>query len=515
MTSGRSGPRGRSGATRLLRVPGPPVRTAALAALLLGWWAVGPLALLLALLLLRPGPRRALAPGGRHLVVLGACAAVLVAAALLLPRGMLPVPPGGGAWMSPAYVGRPVTPQPLAGADDRPGPLGLSVEVETGWYAGEQCRHLLVDAHERLVALCDRDRLLVVDPRSLRVEAGLDLPAACADVPPVLAPDGLLLVATGDRQLLRVATTDGVDEPDLVTTSAVDLSPVLADTDCVVAVVVDGAGRAWFATAAGVVGVLGRDGPRVAALEEPTSQPLAADRDGVYVTTTEAVHRVVTRGGTPLPTWRAAYETGSGRKDGQVDGGSGSGVVLLDPGPSGEGLLALTDNANPRMHVVVLRAADGSQVCREQVFDDDASATEAALAAVEGTGVVVANAAGPGVARVDVTGGADGSCTTTWTSEAVVPTSGTTLSASTGLLLGWSTRLSWTSVDPWYLTALDARTGRTAWAARGGTGPHLAGAGGPVLVGPGGAAYVGTRAGLVRVTDGTRGHLAVPPARPR
>ena len=240
-------------------------------------------------------------------------------------------------------------------------------------------------------------------------------------------------------------------------------------------------------------------------------QPLAVDRDGAYVTTAEAVHRVVTRAGAPLETWRSAYETGSGRKPGQRDAGSGSGVTLLEGG-----LLALTDNANPRMHVVVLRAVDGSQVCRQEVFEDDASATEAALTAVGGTGVVVTNGHGwtgawrgvlgrrppGGIARVDVV---DGACATTWTSAEVAPTSGTTLSRATGLLYAWTKRRSWLGVDAWYLTALDARTGRTAFAARGGTGPWAGDAGSPVTIGPGGTAFVGIRAGLVRVVDGTRG----------
>ena len=79
------------------------------------------------------------------------------------------------------------------------------------------------------------------------------------------------------------------------------------------------------------------------------------------------------------------------------------------------------------------------------------------------------------------------------------------MSHATGLLYAWTKRRSWLGVDAWYLTALDARTGRTAFAARGGTGPWAGDAGSPVTIGPAGTAFVGTRAGLVRVVDGTRG----------
>ncbi|CAM3792356.1 hypothetical protein NOMA109596_10925 [Nocardioides marinus] len=483
------------------------------------WLACGPVVLLAAVAaMVHPRTRGRLRvdrPDRRTTLVGVAGLVLLLGAVWFVPDGRLPVPPGGGAWVTPGYTGRPVSPQPLPGEPDRPGPLGLSVEVDSGWYGAEHCGHLLPDTHERLLALCTSRsgaRLKVLDPRTLRPVATASLPDPCADVPPATGTGEEVVVATGDRRLLHVTTTDGADAPAVVTQRAVDLGRALPAGACVVSVAVDPVGRTWFVTRAGEVGVVAAEGePSVLALGESVSQPLAVDRDGAYVTTAEAVHRVVTRAGAPLETWRSAYETGSGRKPGQRDAGSGSGVTLLEGG-----LLALTDNANPRMHVVVLRAVDGSQVCRQEVFEDDASATEAALTAVGGTGVVVTNGHGwtgawrgvlgrrppGGVARVDVV---DGSCATTWTSEEVAPTSGTTLSRATGLLYAWTKRRSWLGVDAWYLTALDARTGRTAFAARGGTGPWAGDAGSSVTIGPGGTAFVGTRAGLVRVVDGTRG----------
>ena len=507
------------------------------------WLALGPLVVLAVLVLLavpRTGRRARPLLLGRGVLTRRTTLAAVAAAALvvgglwLLPDGRLPVPPGGGAWVTPAYTGRPVAARPVVAVDDSaadpvvvptvsdlPGPLGLSVEVDSSWFGAEHCGTLLPDSHERLAALCTSRsgvRLKVIDPRTLRPVSAQELPdlpeaEACAEpAPPVLDAVGNLLVATGDRRLLQVATADAADEPALVTEAVVDLAPVVPAGDCVVAVVLDGDARAWFATAAGLVGLVAGDAaPVVLDLEEPVSQPLAADRDGVYVTTAEAVHRVVTSAGAPLVGWRTAYETGSGRKPGQRDAGSGSGAVLLD-GADGP-LLAFTDNANPRMHVVVLRAADGSQVCRTQVFEDDASATEAALVPV-GDAVVVTNGHGwtgawrgvlgrrtpGGIARVE----ADG-CATTWTSPEVAPTSGATLSEPTGLVYAWTKRRSWVGVDAWYLTALDVRTGRTAWSARGGTGAWADNDGAPVTLAPGGAAFVATRAGLVRVVDGTRG----------
>ena len=179
-------------------------------------------------------------------------------------------------------------------------------------------------------------------------------------------------------------------------------------------------------------------------------------------------------------------------------------LVDSDAGP----LLAFTDNANPRMHVVVLRAGDGEQVCRTQVFEDDASATEAALVPVE-DGVVVTNGHGwtgltsgllgrrppGGLARVEA------DCGTTWTSPEVAPTSGVTLSRETGLLYAWTKRSSLAGVSAWYLTAIDADTGRNRWGVRTGTGLLAGSDGSRIMLDRDGAAWLGTLAGLVRVHD--------------
>ena len=83
--------------------------------------------------------------------------------------------------------------------------------------------------------------------------------------------------------------------------------------------------------------------------------------------------------------WRTAYERGSERKPGQLTRGSGTTPTIL-PG----GIVAITDNAEPRMNVVFVRTEDGAEVCRAAVFDEGASATENSLVAV-GDGVVVEN----------------------------------------------------------------------------------------------------------------------------
>jgi hypothetical protein len=186
--------------------------------------------------------------------------------------------------------------------------------------------------------------------------------------------------------------------------------------------------------------------------------------------------------------------------------GSGSTPTLL-PG----GLVAIPDNAEPRMNVVFFRRDSGEKVCETPVFDEDASATDTSLVAV-GDGVIVENNHGygsplstllgfgtsPGFARVDV---GDGTCTVVWTSDLNAPTSVAKASLETGLLYAYTKRSTWWGVSAWYLSAIDVHTGRHVFSVRTGTGTLMDNHYAAVTLGPDGSAYVSTLAGLVRVRD--------------
>ena len=61
--------------------------------------------------------------------------------------------------------------------------------------------------------------------------------------------------------------------------------------------------------------------------------------------------------------WRAAYDRGAEQKPGQLSRGSGTTPTVL-PG----GRVAITDNAEPRMHVSFYDTATGREICRAPVF---------------------------------------------------------------------------------------------------------------------------------------------------
>ncbi|NYE36559.1 hypothetical protein F4692_001692 [Nocardioides cavernae] len=493
-----------------------------LGALVLAWVAWGPVVLLVAAgLLCVPRVRwwvQDRVHVSRRVAAWAAGAvAVLAAAVLVVPDGWLPIPPAPGVWAGPAYVGRPANPHELAASTlpqnphravgdpvDRPGPLGRQPEVDTGWFGLQHCGRLALASSGSLVALCtSRSGQVVrlVDPDSLRPTATQELPerpdgSACTGDSYLDAADRLV-VAAGDRVVLAVGTVED-GKQSLGVDATWDLRPYVPYGDCVVALAPDFSGRIWWASAAGLTGTLDPATEQVGVIDlgEEVRRGIATDEGGAYVVTDTALHRLaVGVDGTPQPVWRSEYA-----------GASGSAPVLL-PG----GAVAITDEVEDRLGVAFLARDDGRVLCRQSVFDKGDGATASDLAVV-GSGVVVTNNKGyasprsallgfttqAGIARVDLV---DGGCVVSWTSDAVSPSGGVVASRPNGLVYAWTKRPSLTGVSAWYLTAIDATTGRSRWSVRTGTGLLAGNDGSQVLIGAGGTAWAGTLAGLVRVRD--------------
>ena len=513
----------------------------ALVLLLAGWFAVGPWVLVVLLVaLLVPATRRRMRPSRWLVAGLVLVVAVGVGVVVVLPDGRLPIPPGGGLLVTSSYDGHAVQAQPitlsvpqhpaLAGngsstmhddgwATDSyqgPGPLGRDPEVTTSWFGLEECATLAFDPTGRLVALCGNRSgpvLHVLDPDTMRPVATLDLPDRessdkrpwedlCGGAYFYLDAQARAVVATTDRRILTV-DSDGLEQVD-----EVDLGDVVPDDDCLVALLPDWEGRTWWVSQDGRVGVAGLGAPLE--LGATIANSIAADETGVYLVTTGALVKVaVGDDGQPEVVWQTAYDHGSEQKPGQLSAGSGTTPTVL---PSG--LVAITDNADPQMHVQFYDALDGGLVCEAAVFGKGRSASDNSLVAVGDASVVVENNYGytapwstvvgratpGGLARVDADL-ATGECTVGWESDVVAPTSVAKVSLATGLVYAYTTEPSWWGVSAWYLTALDARTGRTAWSVRTGTGTLFNNHYSAVTLGPDGSAYVATLGGMVRVRD--------------
>ena len=519
--------------------------------LAVGPWSLLVIPVLVVVVLLAPAVRRAARP--RHPWRAGAVvlvvAAALVAVIVVVPDGRLPIPPGPGLLVTPSFEGSPATPRPVAmdipqhpflAANGRssmhddgwatdayrgPGPLGRSPEVQTAWYGLEECATLAFDSEERIVALCGDLRgpvLHVLDPENMRPLATMRLPDRpevkgkkpwenlCAGAYFYLDRDDRAVVATTDRRVLEVSTSDATGRPRLKVERSFSVADEVPHDDCLVALMPDWAGRTWFVTQDGRVGTVDPGTGQVAVrdLGEEVANSLAVDEGGVYVVTVRALYRMrAGAAGRPEVLWRATYDRGSRTKPGQLSRGSGTTPTVL-PG----GRVAITDNADPRMHVAFYDAATGRLVCQAPVFAPGRSATENSLVSV-GDGVIAENNYGyagpastllgrattPGLARVDLSGGR---CSVAWTSAEIAPTSVPKASLANGLVYAYTKKPTLWGVSAWYLTAIDVRTGRTAFSVRTGLGTLMNNHYAAITLAPDGSAYVATLAGMVRVRDG-------------
>ena len=96
-------------------------------------------------------------------------------------------------------------------------------------------------------------------------------------------------------------------------------------------------------------------------------------------------------------------------------------------------------------------------------------------------------------------------CRVAWTNNSIAPTSVPKASLGNGLLYVYTKpdlgSPASNAADAWYFTAIDIRTGKTAWSRLTGTGIQWNNHYAAIYLGPDGAAYLATLAGLVRIKD--------------
>jgi hypothetical protein len=279
----------------------------------------------------------------------------------------------------------------------------------------------------------------------------------------------------------------------------------------------------WYATTGGIVGTVNVVTGEVETHRldgEIIENSFAVAEDGVFIVSDHALYRFRQDGrGRILIDWRTEYDRGPAMKPGHITRGSGTSVSLVG---DEAGLVVITDNAEPRIHVLFVRRSDGALVCRVPLFEDGRSGTDISAACFEhadsagrGTGrysALVENNWGhhrfpvsrpePGLSRVDCVRHEDGDYSghEVWTN----PTPGICvfkLSFGSGLVYTyWRDEES--PVSSWYLTAIDFASGDTAFKTLVGTGQGYNNWAGAVFIHPeGGVLYSTTIFGLVRVED--------------
>ena len=478
----------------------------------------------------------------------------LLAGALCVGAGAasaVPIPPDPRPPQSPAYVGAPATPKPvdvaappqhpfmaanpgnnihndayMTDAYQRMGPLGRQ-PVTTSTLQAAECASLTFDRRNRLETVCvgtNTVTLKLFDPTTLEELASYNLPPRRPGTGTFNDFSGggyfyldhrdRAVIPTTDNHVYVVAQTAG---PGFELRRDYDLTPAIGSEDKIVSVLPDWSGRLVFVTEHGKVGAIrpGSGTVRTLDLGERITNSIAADETGgVYVVTTAALYRIdVSAAGRPRATWRQVYRNSGVQKPGQTSAGSGTTPTLV-----GRQWVAITDNAD-RMNVVVYHRGTGiagqRRVCSVPVFRKGASATDNSLIAA-GRALVVTNNYGysgptatmqggvtePGVERVDIDRDGRG-CHTVWrNTRQRSPSSVPKLSLANGLVYTVLKDPAG-SEDPWYLGALDFRTGRLVYKTRYGTGFGYNVNYAPVSIGPDRAAYVGVLGGLVRITDST------------
>jgi len=248
--------------------------------------------------------------------------------------------------------------------------------------------------------------------------------------------------------------------------------------------------RYWFATIEGMIGTVNKTGGTVQTtfMKAPSNQQreiiensFAIGEEGTFIITDHAMYRFSFQNGTIQTDWRTEYDPGPSAKPGHITRGSGSSVTLS--GTPSNGLVIVTDNAEPQVHLEFYRRNNGERVCSVPLFEKGKSGTDLSVIAFQQTdnlfSVLVENNWGhhsfpvpdahPGITRVDALRNNDGSftCKTVWQSQEAGIAAGK-LSLATGLF--YMATYDDSPARNWYFSAIDFHSGKTVFKQRTGTG---------------------------------------------
>jgi hypothetical protein len=407
------------------------------------------------------------------------------------------------------------------------GPLGRSMTKVTTELLHE-CGSVTFDSKGRIVTVCVGLEgplfVALMDPRTLDLRSLFPLPPRQPGL-------GLLtdfsaggyfyldnhdraVVPTTQRHLWVVAQTEGILGPGFRLARDFDLTSALPSGDAIISALPDWEGRIWVASRLGVVATVDPESGAVRALDlsEPIGNSFSVDETGgVFIVTDKAMYRFdASRAGGPKVSWRRRYGNIGTIKPGQTQAGSGTTPTLI-----GRRWVAITDNADP-MNVLVYNRRRGVRrrlVCKIPVFRKGAGDTDQSLIGINRSLIVENNygyegplatmngvTSTPGLERVDIDRDGDG-CHRVWRSREIAPSVVPKLSLRAGLVYTY-TKPAGVESDPWYLTALDYRTGRTVYKRLAGQGLGYNNHYAPISIGPDGTAYVATFGGFVALRDG-------------
>ena len=425
-------------------------------------------------------------------------------------------------WMTDAY--------------NRKGPLGKDLQTESYAYPSSLCGSITFDSQGRIITSCPSipfpPQLRIIDPDTMAPIDTLDMPTAPnpPNTPAYQNFTGGGYFFLDDKDKIWAATkTDHIyrvgfgDDGDTLTVERdYDLTGVLdPDTERITSALPDYDGRIWFVSKANAkIGTLDRKTGDLKVIrlddDEEIENSFSVDATGVYIVSNKRMYKLkANENDKPKIIWQQKYPNSGIVKPSQVDAGSGTTPTNLEGG-----YVAITDNADP-MNVVVYRSANRLKknqhrvVCKVPVFKHGASATENSLMGTKRS-LIVENNYGyqdpfgpntgavtePGFARVDIDKDGKG-CTKKWTNKDVrAPTVVPKLSTKTGLIYTYS-RPEDPLNEGYFWTAIDYRTGKTAWSQYAGSGLVFNNNYAGLALGPDGTAYLGVIGGIIALRDGS------------
>lgn len=498
-------------------------------------------------------------------------AALLVTVvAVAAPAAALPIPSDPRDLLLEPFTGSPVTAKPYPAQNipqnpfmaanarsnlhndayqtdtyNQAGPLGNKLKVSSTNFL-QDCGSVTFDKQGRIVTVCvgiTGATLRLMNPTTLQGIASYKLPDRQNPAGfsfQNFSGGGYFYLDHQDQAVIPTFTghivTIKVDGDKLTKVRDIDISHITQGSG-IQSALPDWRNNLWFVTVSGTVGFV-TPGGAVRHVVLPKGETIANsfamdESGGVFVVSTHALYRFDVLRGHPHITWRKGYDNGTRIKPGQVSQGSGTTPTLIGSARSkGGGSIAITDNADPRMNVLVFRrgkAGPGKALCRQPIFAPDKGSDENSLIAVPG-GLIAENNYGytgplpqsvttrspdtePGIVKIAVDY-RNGGCRIAWeNTTARIPTVVAKASLGSGLLYAYThpsaAELPWRTPpapdllapEAWFFTALDLRTGKQVWSRHVGSNLGYNNNYAPVTLGPDGAAYVGTLGGLVRIAD--------------
>jgi len=374
--------------------------------------------------------------------------------------------------------------------------------------------------------------LLLLDPMQLTILAKMELPTGgsgdsgfgCSGYF-YLDQNYQAVVPRADGKIGVYAVQNSNDTYQFVQVGEYD--PNISDDVSIISALPDWSGRIWVITSEGWVACINPDDPlqpHSLKLISPTGETefiansFAVDETGgVFVASDHAIYRFDydhTQKNKIATTWREHYNRGQRIKPGQKSQGTGTTPTILKVNDIA--YVAITDNADPQMHILVYycnKTANGSQLAGQvPVFPPYKGATENSLVGV-GNAFIVENNYGytaqysqplttntePGLAKI-VFNGIE--WVPDWCNTNIrIPSLVTKVSIAEALIYTYSVEV-FDNIAKWYFSAVNFYTGKEYLRKYAGEGTNFDNYYSAIAINPfTGDAYVSVWGGIIRISN--------------